>query len=133
MQNAELLRFQFCILHSTFCILGLVRKGGLEPPRPLGHWILSPARLPIPPLSRDTKKGPFAGPQKVGAPTRTRTWNQQIKSLLLYQLSYGGRTRCNEPPRANISREAADSTGACAGGQAAAAKPSSSIRLPRRR
>src|SRR5712692_12106070 len=27
-----------------------------------------------------------------GAPTRTRTWNQQIKSLLLYQLSYGGRT-----------------------------------------
>src|SRR5438132_14322684 len=25
-----------------------------------------------------------------GAPTRTRTWNQQIKSLLLYQLSYGG-------------------------------------------
>ena len=102
MQNAELLRFQFCILHSTFCILGLVRKGGLEPPRPLGHWILSPARLPIPPLSRDTKKGPFAGPQKVGAPTRTRTWNQQIKSLLLYQLSYGGRTRCNEPPRANI-------------------------------
>ena len=30
----------------------LVRKGGLEPPRPFGHWILSPARLPIPPLSR---------------------------------------------------------------------------------
>ena len=28
----------------------LVPKGGLEPPRPEGHWILSPARLPIPPL-----------------------------------------------------------------------------------
>ena len=30
----------------------MVRKGGLEPPRPLGHQILSLARLPIPPLSR---------------------------------------------------------------------------------
>ena len=26
----------------------------------------------------------------IGAPTRTRTWNQRIKSPLLYQLSYGG-------------------------------------------
>lgn len=30
----------------------LVRKGGLEPPRPCGHWHLKPARLPIPPLAR---------------------------------------------------------------------------------
>ena len=30
-----------------------VRKGGLEPPRVLPHRILNPARLPIPPLSRD--------------------------------------------------------------------------------
>ena len=30
----------------------MVRKGGLEPPRPLGHQILSLARLPIPPLSQ---------------------------------------------------------------------------------
>jgi hypothetical protein len=29
-----------------------VRKGGLEPPQPFGYRILSPARLPIPPLSR---------------------------------------------------------------------------------
>src|SRR4029079_4118295 len=41
----------------------MVRKGGLEPPRPLGQWILSPSRLPIPPLSRNTKKGP-CGPRK---------------------------------------------------------------------
>src|ERR1051325_3573531 len=82
----------------------MVRKGGLEPPRPFGQWILSPSRLPIPPLSRNTKKGPWRSSKKVGAPTRTRTWNQQIKSLLLYQLSYGGKARCNEPPRANISR-----------------------------
>jgi hypothetical protein len=30
----------------------LVRKGGLEPPRPCGHKVLNLARLPIPPLSR---------------------------------------------------------------------------------
>ena len=29
-----------------------MRKGGVEPPRPFGHRILSPARLPVPPLSR---------------------------------------------------------------------------------
>ena len=28
-----------------------VREGGLEPPRAFAHWILSPVRLPIPPLS----------------------------------------------------------------------------------
>jgi hypothetical protein len=26
-----------------------VREGGVEPPRPCGHWNLNPARLPIPP------------------------------------------------------------------------------------
>ena len=30
----------------------LVGEGGLEPPRPCGHWHLKPARLPIPPLAR---------------------------------------------------------------------------------
>jgi len=30
----------------------LVGEGGLEPPRPFGHWNLNPARLPIPPLAR---------------------------------------------------------------------------------
>ena len=29
----------------------LVRKGGVEPPKPFGYRILSPARLPVPPLS----------------------------------------------------------------------------------
>lgn len=29
--------------------LRLVREGGVEPPRPCGHWNLNPARLPIPP------------------------------------------------------------------------------------
>src|SRR5439155_12379233 len=30
-----------------------VRKGGVEPPKPFGYRILSPARLPVPPLSRN--------------------------------------------------------------------------------
>src|SRR5690606_18933414 len=30
----------------------LVREGGVEPPRPLGHTDLNRARLPIPPLAR---------------------------------------------------------------------------------
>src|SRR3954447_7830580 len=30
-------------------------KGGLEPPRACAHWLLKPARLPVPPL-RQTKK-----------------------------------------------------------------------------
>ena len=29
--------------------LSAVREGGVEPPRPFGHWNLNPARLPIPP------------------------------------------------------------------------------------
>lgn len=29
--------------------LSTVREGGVEPPRPFGHWNLNPARLPIPP------------------------------------------------------------------------------------
>ena len=36
----------------------MVGDAGLEPARPLGHWFLRPARLPIPPISRihKTKK-----------------------------------------------------------------------------
>ncbi len=30
-----------------------VLEAGIEPARVLPHWILSPARLPIPPLERD--------------------------------------------------------------------------------
>ncbi len=33
-------------------LISLVREGGVEPPRAFTHWILSPARLPIPPLSQ---------------------------------------------------------------------------------
>src|ERR1700736_1423999 len=81
MLSVEWFGVAFNIQHSTFNIQAFGAKGGTRTPTALGHWLLRPARLPIPPLS---PLGSF------GAPTRTRTWNQQIKSLLLYQLSYGG-------------------------------------------
>src|SRR6185295_6609193 len=37
---------------SRGCTSEGVRKGGVEPPKPFGYRILSPARLPVPPLSR---------------------------------------------------------------------------------
>src|SRR6266516_3824259 len=33
-------------------VLFYVPKGGLEPPRACAHWLLKPARLPVPPLRR---------------------------------------------------------------------------------
>jgi hypothetical protein len=34
----------------------MVLEEGIEPTRPCGHRILSPARLPVPPLERLTQK-----------------------------------------------------------------------------
>ena len=39
------------------CTLGVVREGGVEPPRPFGHTDLNRARLPIPPLAREARSG----------------------------------------------------------------------------
>ena len=41
-------------------LLHFVREGGVEPPRPFGHWHLKPARLPIPPLARVAASGDAA-------------------------------------------------------------------------
>lgn len=41
--------------HTVFHKHPSVREGGLEPPRPCGHWHLKPARLPIPPLAQITE------------------------------------------------------------------------------
>src|SRR5689334_20824562 len=84
----------FDVLHSGVFVGA---KGGTRTRTALGHWILSPARLPIPPLSRPG----------IGAPARTRTWNQWIKSPLLYQLSYGGKAMRNESRAHGISHGAA--------------------------
>ena len=37
----------------------LVPRRGLEPPRPLGHWYLKPARLPIPPSGHRCRRARF--------------------------------------------------------------------------
>ena len=36
-----------------------IPAAGVEPARPRGHWILSPARLPIPPRRHDMKNAIF--------------------------------------------------------------------------
>ena len=43
----------------------VVSEGGLEPPRPFGHQLLKLARLPIPPLRRDSGS-PRIGGQSTG-------------------------------------------------------------------
>src|SRR5437870_11205840 len=67
----------FCILNSAFfrwCERGDSNPHGFGPRDPKSRASANSATFAKVP----------------GAPTRTRTWNQQIKSLLLYQLSYGG-------------------------------------------
>ena len=38
----------------------MVQEKGLEPPLPFGNWILSPVRLPIPPLLQSDISKAFA-------------------------------------------------------------------------
>ena len=63
----------------TVVINKLVPKAGIEPARYCYHRILSPARLPIPPLRHKLD----------GDPEAIRTLDPLIKSQLLYRLSYG--------------------------------------------
>ena len=56
----------------------MVPKAGIEPARYCYHRILSPARLPIPPLRHIN-----------GVSEAIRTPDPLIKSQLLYRLSYG--------------------------------------------
>jgi hypothetical protein len=65
----------------------MVPKAGIEPARYCYHRILSPARLPIPPL-RHNLLGKVI-PLKNGDPETIRTSDPLIKSQLLYRLSYG--------------------------------------------
>src|SRR5262249_13193445 len=43
-----------------------VRKGGVEPPKPFGYRILSPARLPVPPLSLTAPQRTLTSCRNVG-------------------------------------------------------------------
>src|SRR5205807_9117608 len=84
MKNSESLS-QFFIRHLKFDIPSWCERGDSNPH---GFGPLDPKS------SASANSATFArggrSLAQVGAPTRTRTWNQQIKSLLLYQLSYGG-------------------------------------------
>src|SRR5688572_17416863 len=52
-RRCEAPRKKSCPLrHQTKAKRGMVPEGGIEPPRPYGHRILSPARLPVSPLRR---------------------------------------------------------------------------------
>ncbi len=78
--SADRLRIRITILRYFFCISplkngrarrsfmrSLVQEEGLEPTRLLRHWILSPARLPVPPLLHIFKKNnqsKFPNPRK---------------------------------------------------------------------
>ena len=104
-------------IHSSRACARSVLPRGLEPPRACAHWILNPARLPIPPQEHTTPAQPHA-PGEIrtpdllirsqalypaelrahnhvtgfvrgaNAPGRNRTYNLGIKSPLLCQLSY---------------------------------------------
>src|SRR5699024_1451123 len=51
----------------------VVREGGVEPPRPLGHTDLNRARLPIPPPARICM-------ELLSCPSRSRMTNPQIST-----------------------------------------------------
>ncbi len=48
---------QAVLVEDAFCTSPkMVAPGRIELPRPCGHWILSPARLPIPPQGHSRQK-----------------------------------------------------------------------------
>ena len=47
-----------------------VREGGVEPPRPFGHWNLNPARLPIPPPAHGCCRVILPQPRSAVGPSR---------------------------------------------------------------
>src|SRR5712691_9836334 len=66
-----------CAQGKTFRREALVRKEGVEPPRPCGHRILSPARLPVPPLPHSsyyTKEGAANHARSNPGETNLREW-----------------------------------------------------------
>ena len=78
----------------------MVRTGGVEPPRPFGHRILSPARLPVPPRSQGRAPGPRARP--AGGDAARRRTVPQLEDRPKRQRSIrrrGGQTARGPAPR----------------------------------
>src|SRR5579872_6046822 len=74
----------------------LVRKEGVEPPRPRGHRILSPARLPVPPLPHGPPKDSTLTPY-----CRRRTRFEAAKAPALGEVRTLARTCSRRPKRAH--------------------------------
>ncbi len=80
----------------------MVPEGGVEPPWTKVHWILSPARLPIPPLrplrithscsasaEESQPRGPTASPER--SATSTRSWHTASNKALTERTARTGR------------------------------------------
>ena len=84
-----------------------VLGAGLEPARPNGHRILSPACLPIPPSEH-----PVLGIKKehecslfIGARNGIRTRDPDLGKVVLYQLSYSRNNHFNRAPSLRNGRQ----------------------------
>ena len=65
--------------HLIDAALSAVREGGVEPPRPCGHWNLNPARLPIPPPAHWVcPRAPFLAVRRLPTPRTLARWTGWI-------------------------------------------------------
>ena len=76
-----------------------MRKGGVEPPKPCGYRILSPARLPVPPLSRGLSRIPASVPEPPQSNMRAATMRATGAAMRVDSAS--APTRCRVLPSAS--------------------------------
>lgn len=95
----------------------LVREGGVEPPRPCGHWNLNPARLPIPPPAHWVcPPAPFLSARRLPTRRTLARWTGWIhirsrRGPARASGAGGTYQPCTGPPRPPRSRTT--STAAC--------------------
>ncbi len=70
-----------------------MREGGFEPPRPFGHRILSPARLPVPALSRCNRAGQSVCRARTSRRAQVRRSHPMRGGIALPDPLVGGLTR----------------------------------------
>ena len=66
----EFVTFTFAVRRLQFVEPLTVGEGGLEPPRPEGHWHLKPARLPFRHSPGKTTDGPYHSNGHIPQPPR---------------------------------------------------------------